>query len=81
VRRSIAGALITTTIGLAAWWLASLEGLLEADDRVSAMITQQVGVLSFELGLGPEPLLFALQATIGGALLWLGIRGVLSGGR
>lgn len=81
MRQLTPGALLVFTIGGAAWWLASRTGLAEADNEVSKMLTPASGLFSFELGLGPEPVLFALQATIGAVLLWLGIRGVLSGGR
>lgn len=79
--RWTSGAVGALLFSVAAWWLSTRQGLTESDERVAALLTPPGVPFSFELGLGPEPLLFSLQALIGASLLWLGIRGVLRGGR
>ena len=68
-------------MGGTAFLLAGREGMVDADERVSSMLAPGPNVLGWELGVGPEPLLFGLQAALGACLFWLGYRGLLGGGK
>jgi len=74
VRKVALTVFVLCAIGWMAWLLASSEGRVDADERVSTMLPPPERQGVWEPGEAFQAIAFGGQAMLGAALLWMGCR-------